>query len=156
MPGEHNALNATAAAALAAGQGVPAVDAIVEALATFEEREAAAGGAGGGEWGHGDRRLCASSDGDSRDAATRCGRRIRDGGCGRCLEPRSNTLRRNVFEEALVESLAVGGPGGAGRRCSSQASISESGETGAGDDCGGSAAGSWEFRRMCCRMLTRL
>ncbi len=34
MPGEHNAMNATAAAALAAGQGVPA-DAIVEALATF-------------------------------------------------------------------------------------------------------------------------
>jgi UDP-N-acetylmuramate: L-alanyl-gamma-D-glutamyl-meso-diaminopimelate ligase len=34
MAGEHNALNATAAAALAAGQGVP-VAAIVEALATF-------------------------------------------------------------------------------------------------------------------------
>ena len=34
MAGEHNALNATAAAALAAGQGVPLV-AIVEALATF-------------------------------------------------------------------------------------------------------------------------
>jgi UDP-N-acetylmuramate: L-alanyl-gamma-D-glutamyl-meso-diaminopimelate ligase len=34
MAGEHNALNATAAAALAAGNGVP-VDAIVEALATF-------------------------------------------------------------------------------------------------------------------------
>ena len=34
MAGEHNALNATAAAALAAGQGVP-VEAIVEALATF-------------------------------------------------------------------------------------------------------------------------
>src|SRR6202042_3727343 len=34
MPGEHNALNATAAAALAAGQGVP-VAAIVEALTTF-------------------------------------------------------------------------------------------------------------------------
>src|ERR1700677_4778897 len=35
MAGEHNALNATAAAALAAGQGVP-VEAIVEALATFK------------------------------------------------------------------------------------------------------------------------
>jgi UDP-N-acetylmuramate: L-alanyl-gamma-D-glutamyl-meso-diaminopimelate ligase len=34
MAGEHNALNATAAAALAAGQGVP-TDAIIEALATF-------------------------------------------------------------------------------------------------------------------------
>src|ERR1700761_4611057 len=35
MAGAHNALNATAAAALAAGQGVP-TDAIVEALATFK------------------------------------------------------------------------------------------------------------------------
>ena len=35
MAGEHNALNATAAAALAAGQGVP-TEAIVEALATFK------------------------------------------------------------------------------------------------------------------------
>jgi UDP-N-acetylmuramate: L-alanyl-gamma-D-glutamyl-meso-diaminopimelate ligase len=35
MAGEHNALNATAAAALAAGQGIP-VEAIVEALATFK------------------------------------------------------------------------------------------------------------------------
>ncbi len=34
MAGEHNALNATAAAALAAGQGV-ALDAIQEALSTF-------------------------------------------------------------------------------------------------------------------------
>ena len=68
MAGEHNALNATAAAALAAGQGVP-VAAIVEALATFRQREAAAGGAGGGEWRDDHRRLCASSDGDSGDAA---------------------------------------------------------------------------------------
>ncbi len=30
------------------------------------------------------------------------------------LEPRSNTLRRNVFEAALVDSLGVGGPGCAG------------------------------------------
>ena len=35
MAGEHNALNATAAAALAAGQGIPA-EAIVEALASFK------------------------------------------------------------------------------------------------------------------------
>src|SRR5208282_5616654 len=35
MAGEHNALNATAAAALAAGQGVP-TEAIIEALATFK------------------------------------------------------------------------------------------------------------------------
>ena len=35
MAGEHNALNATAAAALAAGHGIPVTAAIVEALATF-------------------------------------------------------------------------------------------------------------------------
>ena len=34
LPGEHNALNATAAAALAAGQGIDTA-AIVEALSTF-------------------------------------------------------------------------------------------------------------------------
>ncbi len=48
MAGEHNALNATAAAALAAGQGIP-VAAIRRRWRRFE-REAAAGGAGGGGW----------------------------------------------------------------------------------------------------------
>ena len=83
MAGEHNALNATAAAALAAGQGVPE-EAIVEALATFQEREAAAGGAGRGGWRDDHRRLCASSDGDSRDAAGAADGVSAGGGCGRC------------------------------------------------------------------------
>ena len=48
MAGEHNALNASAAAALAAGQGIEAED-IREALSTFREREAQAGGSRGGE-----------------------------------------------------------------------------------------------------------
>ena len=42
LAGEHNALNATAAAALAAGQGI-GKEAIQAALAQFQEREAAAG-----------------------------------------------------------------------------------------------------------------
>ncbi len=52
MAGEHNALNATAAAALAAGQGIPA-----EAIGAgyVSEREAEAGGAGRGWRRDGDR-----------------------------------------------------------------------------------------------------
>ena len=46
LAGEHNALNATAAAALAAGQGI-GKDAIRQALGEFQEREAAAGSARG-------------------------------------------------------------------------------------------------------------
>jgi UDP-N-acetylmuramate: L-alanyl-gamma-D-glutamyl-meso-diaminopimelate ligase len=105
MAGEHNALNATAAAALAAGQGVP-VDAIVEALATFRSVK---------------RRLEVSSvvegitiidDFAHHPTAIReTLRALREAYPGRrlvaVLEPRSNTLRRNVFEAALVESLAL-------------------------------------------------
>src|SRR5215469_15203741 len=36
----------------------------------------------------------------------RCDRGIRGGGCG-ILEPRSNTLRRNVFQSDLAKSLAI-------------------------------------------------
>ena len=105
MAGEHNAMNATAAAALAAGQGVP-VEAIVEALATFRsvkrrlEVRAEVGG------------VTIIDDFAHHPTAIREtlkalrmayeGRRI-----WAILEPRSNTLRRNVFAEALVESLAL-------------------------------------------------
>lgn len=105
MAGEHNALNATAAAALAAGQGVP-VAAIVEALATFRsvkrrlEVRAVVGG------------VTIIDDFAHHPTAIReTLRALRGAYPGRrlvaVLEPRSNTLRRNVFEADLVESLAL-------------------------------------------------
>jgi UDP-N-acetylmuramate: L-alanyl-gamma-D-glutamyl-meso-diaminopimelate ligase len=105
MAGEHNALNATAAAALAAGQGVPA-KAIGEALATFRsvkrrlEVRAEVGG------------VTIIDDFAHHPTAIReTLRALRMAYPNRrlwaILEPRSNTLRRNVFEQALVESLAL-------------------------------------------------
>jgi len=105
MAGEHNALNATAAAALAAGQGVP-VAAIVEALATFKsvkrrlEVRAEVGG------------VTVIDDFAHHPTAIReTLRALKAAYAGRklwaVLEPRSNTLRRNVFERELVESLSL-------------------------------------------------
>ena len=105
MAGEHNALNATAAAALAAGQGVPAAP-ITEALATFksvkrrlEVRAEVAGVTVIDDFAH------------HPTAIRETLRALRQAYPGRrlvaVLEPRSNTLRRNVFEDALVESLAL-------------------------------------------------
>jgi UDP-N-acetylmuramate: L-alanyl-gamma-D-glutamyl-meso-diaminopimelate ligase len=105
MAGEHNAMNATAAAALAAGQGVP-VKAIVKALATFrsvkrrlEVRAEVHGVTIIDDFAH------------HPTAIRETLRALRHAYPGRrliaVLEPRSNTLRRNVFEEALVESLAL-------------------------------------------------
>ncbi len=105
MPGEHNAMNATAAAALAAGQGVP-VAAILEALATFKsvkrrlEVRAEVNG------------ITIIEDFAHHPTAIReTLKALRQAYPGRrliaILEPRSNTLRRNIFEQALVESLAL-------------------------------------------------
>jgi UDP-N-acetylmuramate: L-alanyl-gamma-D-glutamyl-meso-diaminopimelate ligase len=105
IAGEHNALNATAAAALAAGQGVP-VAAIAEALATFRsvkrrlEVRAEVNG------------VTIIDDFAHHPTAIReTLRALRTAYAGKrlwaVLEPRSNTLRRNVFEEALVDSLAL-------------------------------------------------
>jgi UDP-N-acetylmuramate: L-alanyl-gamma-D-glutamyl-meso-diaminopimelate ligase len=105
MAGEHNAMNATAAAALAAGQGV-SVGAIVEALATFksvkrrlEVRAEVAGVTVIDDFAH------------HPTAIRETLRALRQAYPGRrlwaVLEPRSNTLRRNVFEDALVESLSL-------------------------------------------------
>ena len=105
MAGEHNALNATAAAALAAGQGVP-TDAIIEAVATFKsvkrrlEVRAVVDG------------VTIIDDFAHHPTAIReTLRALRESYPGRriwaVLEPRSNTLRRNVFELDLVESLGL-------------------------------------------------
>ena len=110
MAGEHNALNATAAAALAAGQGVP-TNAIVRALGSFRsvkrrlEVRAEVGG------------ITIIDDFAHHPTAIReTLRALRSAYPARpaqprrlwaVLEPRSNTLRRNVFEGDLVESLAL-------------------------------------------------
>ncbi|MDE1161518.1 MAG: UDP-N-acetylmuramate:L-alanyl-gamma-D-glutamyl-meso-diaminopimelate ligase [Acidobacteriaceae bacterium] len=105
MAGEHNALNATAAAALAAGQGVPA-ESIIEALGSFKSVK---------------RRLEVRAEIDGitiiddfahhPTAIRETLRALRASYAGRrlvaVLEPRSNTLRRNVFEQELIESLAA-------------------------------------------------
>jgi UDP-N-acetylmuramate: L-alanyl-gamma-D-glutamyl-meso-diaminopimelate ligase len=105
MAGEHNALNATAAAALAAGQGV-ATEAIVEALASFKsvKRRLEVRGVVDG--------ITIIDDFAHHPTAIReTLRALRESYPGRriwaVLEPRSNTLRRNVFEGELVESLAL-------------------------------------------------
>jgi UDP-N-acetylmuramate: L-alanyl-gamma-D-glutamyl-meso-diaminopimelate ligase len=105
MAGEHNALNATAAAALAAGQGVPEA-AIVAALQTFRsvkrrlEVKAVAEG------------VTIIDDFAHHPTAIReTLRALRESYPGQrliaVLEPRSNTLRRNIFQSALVDSLAL-------------------------------------------------
>jgi UDP-N-acetylmuramate: L-alanyl-gamma-D-glutamyl-meso-diaminopimelate ligase len=105
MPGAHNALNATAAAALAFGQGVP-LEAITEALATFQSVK---------------RRLEVRAEVDGitiiddfahhPTAIRETLKALREAYPNRrlwaVLEPRSNTLRRNVFERELVESLSL-------------------------------------------------
>ena len=105
MPGEHNALNATAAAALAAGQGID-IAAIAEALATFrsvkrrlEVRAVAAGVTIVDDFAH---HPTAIRETLKALRAAYPGQKL-----WAVLEPRSNTLRRNVFERELVESLAL-------------------------------------------------
>ncbi len=105
MAGEHNALNATAAAALAAGQGVPG-ERIVEALATFqsvkrrlEVRAELAGITIIDDFAH---HPTAIRETLRALRAAYSGQRL-----WAVLEPRSNTLRRNVFEHELVDALAL-------------------------------------------------
>jgi UDP-N-acetylmuramate: L-alanyl-gamma-D-glutamyl-meso-diaminopimelate ligase len=105
MAGEHNALNASAAAALAAGQGIDA-PAIIEALSTFrsvkrrlEVRAVVAGVTIIDDFAH------------HPTAIRETLRALRSSYPARrlwaVLEPRSNTLRRNVFERDLVDSLRL-------------------------------------------------
>jgi UDP-N-acetylmuramate: L-alanyl-gamma-D-glutamyl-meso-diaminopimelate ligase len=105
MAGEHNALNATAAAALAAGQGI-AAPAIAQALRTFRSVR---------------RRLEVRAEIDGitiiddfahhptaiRETLRALRSAYPDRRLWAVLEPRSNTLRRNVFEKELIDSLAL-------------------------------------------------
>jgi len=105
LAGEHNALNATAAAALAAAAGIPTA-AIVEAVATFKsvkrrlEVRAQING------------ITIIEDFAHHPTAIRetlrTLRSINPGGrLWAVLEPRSNTLRRKVLANDLVESLSL-------------------------------------------------
>jgi UDP-N-acetylmuramate: L-alanyl-gamma-D-glutamyl-meso-diaminopimelate ligase len=105
VAGEHNVLNATAAAALAFGHGVP-VTAIQAALAGFlsvkrrlEVRAVVDGVTIIDDFAH------------HPTAIRETLRALRQAYAGAklwaVLEPRSNTLRRNVFANELVESLAL-------------------------------------------------
>jgi UDP-N-acetylmuramate: L-alanyl-gamma-D-glutamyl-meso-diaminopimelate ligase len=105
MAGEHNALNATAAAALAAGQGI-ADEAIVEALASFKSVKRRL------EVRAVERGVTVIDDFAHHPTAIReTLRALRAAYPGSrlwaVLEPRSNTLRRNVFERELVDALAL-------------------------------------------------
>jgi UDP-N-acetylmuramate: L-alanyl-gamma-D-glutamyl-meso-diaminopimelate ligase len=105
LAGEHNALNATAAAALAAGQGI-SLDAIQQALASFKsvkrrlEVRATIGG------------ITVIDDFAHHPTAIRETLRALRGVYPQArlwavLEPRSNTLRRKVLEADLVASLRL-------------------------------------------------
>jgi UDP-N-acetylmuramate: L-alanyl-gamma-D-glutamyl-meso-diaminopimelate ligase len=105
LAGEHNALNATAAAALAAGQGV-GKESIIAALASFKsvkrrlEVRAQIGG------------VTIIDDFAHHPTAIReTLRALRSvyphARIWAILEPRSNTLRRKVLENDLVESLRL-------------------------------------------------
>ncbi len=105
LAGEHNALNATAAAALAFGQGIPK-DAILAALASFKsvkrrlEVRAVIGG------------ITLIDDFAHHPTAIReTLRALRavypNSRLWAVLEPRSNTLRRKVLEADLVASLRL-------------------------------------------------
>ena len=105
MAGEHNALNATAAAALASGEGVPR-DAIIEALATFasvkrrlEIRAEVGGVTIIDDFAHHPTAI--------RETLRALKESYPDRRLWAILEPRSNTLRRNVFEMDLVQSLSL-------------------------------------------------
>ena len=105
MAGEHNALNATAAAALAAGQGIEE-QAIVDALASFKSVKRRL------EVRAVERGVTVIDDFAHHPTAIReTLRALRSAYPGSrlwaVLEPRSNTLRRNVFERELVDALAL-------------------------------------------------
>ena len=105
MAGEHNALNATAAAALAFGQGI-SKDAIQMALATFksvkrrlEIRAEIAGITVIEDFAHHPTAI--------RETLRALRSVYPEARLWAVLEPRSNTLRRKVLESDLVASLSL-------------------------------------------------
>ncbi|MGC1424877.1 MAG: UDP-N-acetylmuramate:L-alanyl-gamma-D-glutamyl-meso-diaminopimelate ligase [Terracidiphilus sp.] len=105
LAGEHNALNATAAAALAAGQGISR-EAIVTALASFksvkrrlEVRDVIRGITIIDDFAHHPTAI--------RETLRALRSVYPDARLWAVLEPRSNTLRRKVLENDLVESLRL-------------------------------------------------
>ena len=105
LAGEYNVWNATAAAAMAATYGI-SVDAIARALKTFKsvkrrlEVKAEVNGVTIiDDFAHHPTAIAATL---SALRARYSGRRL-----WAILEPRSNTLRRNVFQNDLAESLAI-------------------------------------------------
>jgi UDP-N-acetylmuramate: L-alanyl-gamma-D-glutamyl-meso-diaminopimelate ligase len=105
LPGEHNVLNATAAAALALGAGVPAA-AVQRGLASFrsvKRRLEVVAETGGvtiiDDFAHHPTAI--------RETLRALRLRYPGARLWAVLEPRSNTLRRNVFETELAESLRV-------------------------------------------------
>ncbi len=105
MAGEHNALNASAAAALAAGQGidVESIRLAVETFASVKRRLEIRAEVNGitiiDDFAH---HPTAIRETLKALRAMYPGQRL-----WAILEPRSNTLRRNVFERELVESLML-------------------------------------------------
>jgi UDP-N-acetylmuramate: L-alanyl-gamma-D-glutamyl-meso-diaminopimelate ligase len=105
LAGEYNVLNATAAAAMAAGYGVP-VEKIADALRTFESvkrrlevRDEVNGVTIIDDFAHHPTAIAQTL----QALRTRySGRRL-----WAVLEPRSNTLRRNVFQNELVNALSL-------------------------------------------------
>ncbi|MGA8089459.1 MAG: UDP-N-acetylmuramate:L-alanyl-gamma-D-glutamyl-meso-diaminopimelate ligase [Terracidiphilus sp.] len=105
LAGEHNALNATAAAALAAGQGIRK-DAIRSALASFksvkrrlEVRDVIRGITIIDDFAHHPTAI--------RETLRALRSVYPDARIWAVLEPRSNTLRRKVLENDLIESLRL-------------------------------------------------
>ena len=105
LAGEHNALNATAAAALAAGQGIPK-EAIVAALAGFksvkrrlEVRAQIAGITVIDDFAHHPTAI--------RETLRALRSVYPQARLWAVLEPRSNTLRRKVLAADLIESLRL-------------------------------------------------
>jgi UDP-N-acetylmuramate: L-alanyl-gamma-D-glutamyl-meso-diaminopimelate ligase len=105
LAGEHNALNATSAAALAVGQGI-SKDAIRAALASFksvkrrlEVRDVIRGVTIIDDFAHHPTAI--------RETLRALRSVYPDSRLWAVLEPRSNTLRRKVLENDLVESLRI-------------------------------------------------